>query len=392
MRIAVAGYPMLAKRQWRLCSRFEAAGIETHVVVPDGWPPIPSADHPPEDAPFTVHRCRSLFHGRMARYVLPTLPRLLSRVNPDVVLTHGEPWFLGTLYTQAAAETAGVPHVVFSWENLERVPQSLLQRTLECLVFARLDGIVAGSDAAADRLRSRGFDGPVAEAPQSGVDTKQFAPASAEGSDGPDGDLTERLPPAFDAGDDERIVLYAGRLDPEKGVETLVETVPAVRESVPSVRYVLLGEGSLDADLRATVDAEGLSGVVDIASERQPYDLMPAIYRTADVFVYASETTDDWAEQFGYSVAEAMSCGVVPVVSDCGSLPWVVGDAGVVVPEADPAALADGIADILGDDDRRRRLGAAARERVIAEFGLDPVAAVQLSFLADVVGVSAPSF
>jgi len=385
MRVAVVGYPMLAKRQWRLCSRFVAAGVDTHVVVPHDWPPIPAADHPPESTPFTVHWSESLFHGWMARYVLPGLPRLLSRIDPDVVLTHGEPWFLGTLYAQIADEIASAPHVVFSWENLERVPRSRLQRTLERLTLARVDGLIAGSDAAAARLRSRGFDGPIVESPQSGIDTEQFAPVSAEDSD-ESADLTEQLPPAFDVGSGEQIVLYAGRLDSEKGVKTLLNTVSTVRESAPSARYILLGEGSLEAELRTTVDAKGLDEAVDLVTDRQPYDLMPFVYRTADVFVYPSETTDDWAEQFGYSVTEAMSCGVVPVVSDCGSLPWVVGDAGVVVPEGDAGALADKIADLLTDNGQRRRLGAAARERVIAEFGLDSVAATQLSFLASVAG------
>jgi glycosyltransferase involved in cell wall biosynthesis len=244
--------------------------------------------------------------------------------------------------------------------------------------------VIAGSDAAADRLRSRGFDGQITVAPQSGVDTEQFTPAFAKQSDGLDADSIERLPSAFDADDDEQIVLYAGRLDPEKGIETLLETVPAVRKSVPSVRYILLGEGSLEDDLRTTVDFKGLNGTVDLITERQPYDLMPVIYRTADTFVYPSETTDNWAEQFGYSVAEAMSCGVVPVVSDCGSLPWVVGDAGVVVPEADPDALADGITYALTAADQQR-LSARARERVVTNFSLNSVAEAQLTFLRSVI-------
>lgn len=396
MRVVVVGYPMLAKRQWQLCSRFEAAGVDTHIIVPNGWPPIPAEDHPPNDAPFMLHKCQSLFHGNMARYVFPGLPRLLSQINPDIVLTHGEPWFVGTLYAQVAADLVGVPHVVFSWENLNHVPQSRIQRKIEDLVLKRVHGLITGSNAAAARIRSRGFKGPVAEAPQSGVNTEQFAPTpnhtlSSNNSTTEPGDPSDRLPSVFNSDPGERIVLYAGRLDREKGVETLLETVPSVRESVSSARYTLLGEGDLEDELHDAADTERLSGAIDLVTDRQPYDLMPAIYRTADVFVYPSETTDEWAEQFGYSVAEAMSCGIPPVVSDCGSLPWVVGDAGTVVPERDSEALARGIVDLLTDNDRRKQLSSAARKRVISKFGLDSVAATQLAFLADIASEPKPS-
>lgn len=391
MRLAVIGYPLLAKRQWRLCSRFETAGVDTHIIVPDDWPPIPSADHPPADASFTIHWSQSLFHGKMAQYVFSRLRQHLSRIDPDIVVTHGEAWFLGTVYTQAVTEIAGIPHVVFSWENLEKVPQSRLQRVLERLMLTRADGFIVGSDDAASRIRSRGFKGPIVETPQSGVDTNQFAPATGKKSDGGSNDTTEQLPSALETTADEQIILYAGRLDSEKGIETLLETVPTVRESIPSVRYVLLGEGELETDLRTIINAEGLSAEVDLITERQPYDLMPVIYRTADTFVYPSETTDSWAEQFGYSVAEAMSCGVVPIVSDCGSLPWVVDDAGVVVPERDSEALANGMINLLENDKQRRELSVVARERIVTQFGLNPVAESQLSFLADLAGEAEPS-
>jgi glycosyltransferase involved in cell wall biosynthesis len=416
MRLAVVGYPLLAKRQWRLCSHFEATGVDTHIIVPEEWYSIPEADHPPSDAPFTVHHSGTVFAGRRGGYVLTELSSVLRRIEPDVVLTHGEPWFFGTLFTQGSAEWLDIPHVVFSWENLERVPQSPIQRLMERLALARVDGLVAGSDAAADRLRSRGFDGPIATAPQSGVDTDLFSPRPEGGRNTGSGDETTdaldrddettdaldrddeadeqctehpsgSLPEPFDVADDERLVLYAGRFEPEKGIDTLLDTVPAVREAHENVRYLVIGEGSLEAQLRSRI-ASLPSEAVDLVPEWQPYDAMPEIYRRADVFVYPSETTDDWAEQFGYSVAEAMSCELPPVVTECGSLPWVVGDTGVVCPEADADALGTAISDLLRDDDRRATLGENARERVLSEFGLDSVAETQLSFLRDVAGVS----
>jgi glycosyltransferase involved in cell wall biosynthesis len=81
------------------------------------------------------------------------------------------------------------------------------------------------------------------------------------------------------------------------------------------------------------------------------------------VYVQASQH-----EGFGVSVAEAMLAGAIPVVTRAGALPEVVGDAGVVVDDATPAALAAGIRTALDAGPERR---AAARERVLAKFPVE---------------------
>jgi glycosyltransferase involved in cell wall biosynthesis len=77
-------------------------------------------------------------------------------------------------------------------------------------------------------------------------------------------------------------------------------------------------------------------------------------------------------EGFGLSLAEAMLAGCVPVVTDVGALPEVVGDVGVTIAEPSPALIAEGV-------ERALRLGAAegarARARVLEAFPLEPRAA-----------------
>ena len=68
------------------------------------------------------------------------------------------------------------------------------------------------------------------------------------------------------------------------------------------------------------------------------------MYRRFDVVVVPSLETPSWVEQFGRVAVEAMASGVVVVASRSGSLPEVVGEAGVLVPPGDVGALADALA------------------------------------------------
>jgi glycosyltransferase involved in cell wall biosynthesis len=73
-------------------------------------------------------------------------------------------------------------------------------------------------------------------------------------------------------------------------------------------------------------------------------------------------------EGFGVAVAEAMACECVPVVSDCGALPEVVGDCGIVVPNGDPLVAARLISQSLT---RARSLGRSARRRILSKFSIE---------------------
>jgi glycosyltransferase involved in cell wall biosynthesis len=73
-------------------------------------------------------------------------------------------------------------------------------------------------------------------------------------------------------------------------------------------------------------------------------------------------------EGFGLPAGEAMACGVPVISTTGGALPEVVGDAGILVPPADPAALAGAIRELLANPDRAQRLGQAGYQRVIRRF------------------------
>jgi glycosyltransferase involved in cell wall biosynthesis len=300
----------------------------------------------------------------MGRYIIPGILSTISDIDPDVVLTHGEPWHLNTLYTEIVCEVVGVPHAIFSWENLDRMPRMNSQQFLERRLLPQIDGMIAGSSAAADRLQSVGYSGPMETAPESGVDTERFT-----------GDRTVNgLRNRFGLSSDATVVLYAGRLVKEKGIELIIESVPEVTTECPNAHILIVGDGDRADYLAELITTLGVSDTVTLITDQQPYNEMPAIHSLASVFVYPSRTTETWAEQFGFAVVEAMSCGVPVVTTECGALPYVVSDSGIVCPEDDAEAVRDGILSLLVDDERRKELGERARERAVTEFSLDSVA------------------
>lgn len=129
--------------------------------------------------------------------------------------------------------------------------------------------------------------------------------------------------------------------------------------SLPDVQFVLVGRAEDDAaeELRRQATANvTLTGWLEDAE-------LDEWFRRAAVYVQASIH-----EGFGLSLAEAMLAGAVPVTTAAGSLPEVVGDTGVEIPESSPDAVAAGVRTAL---ELGAAAGAAARRRVLTEFPLD---------------------
>jgi glycosyltransferase involved in cell wall biosynthesis len=157
----------------------------------------------------------------------------------------------------------------------------------------------------------------------------------------------------------ERLAVTVGNVDEvnleRKGLRPFVRAAA----ELPDVRFAVIGRDvdGAAAHLRAIAGPNvELTGFVEQAE-------LEARLRHAAAYVQASQH-----EGFGVSVAEAMLAGAVPVVTPAGALPEVVGDAGIVVESAAPAALAAGIREALDARPERRR---AARERVLREFSVD---------------------
>lgn len=154
------------------------------------------------------------------------------------------------------------------------------------------------------------------------------------------------------------LLVACGRLTAQKDYPTLLQAFQGVRARFPAAGLWVLGEGELRAELQAEAARLGVGGAVWFAGfQANPYPFMAA----ADLFVLSSR----W-EGFGNVIVEAMALGTPVVATDCPHGPGEIlqgGASGLLVPPADPAALAAALLRVLEDGALRARLAQAARER-----------------------------
>ncbi len=175
------------------------------------------------------------------------------------------------------------------------------------------------------------------------------------------------------AGDDVRlrhglgggpVALFLGGLKPRKNLALLLDAWREVARARADARLLVAGVGPLESSLRRRAVALGLGGRVVFAGRIAEAEKV-GYYNAADLFVSPSSL-----EGFGFTVGEAMSCGLPVVVSDRGALPELVvhGEGGFVCRHGDAGELARRLLLLLGDALLRRRFGRFNRDRVDRHF------------------------
>lgn len=169
------------------------------------------------------------------------------------------------------------------------------------------------------------------------------------------------------------LVGLVGNFEPVKGHELFLEAAAIVAAKLPDARFVCVGNGSARRveSIRQYAKQLGIETLLTLAGERED---MAAVFNALDVAVSASES-----EGFSNTIAEAMACGTLCVVTDVGDSADVVGEAGVVVTQRTPQALAAAIAQGARDlEARGSELGQRARARIVELYSLDMLACATL--------------
>jgi len=170
-------------------------------------------------------------------------------------------------------------------------------------------------------------------------------------------------------------LLTVARLQWHKGIDTVMKALPVIRARHPNARYAVAGTGELLPQFERLAQELGVGETVRFLGA-VPEAELPALYNSADLYVGASRRVELLAEGFGISLVEASASGVAVVGGRSGGVPDAVrdGETGILVDPDDPAAVAAGITELLGNPERRKQLGAAGRKAVESYYNWDRVA------------------
>ena len=277
------------------------------------------------------------------------LRRVLARLQPDLV--HAGPVQLGAFL---AALAGARPLVTMSWgsdmllgarRGLGRwAARWTLRRSAvflcDCQAVAR---VAQGLDMPPERIRVFPW----------GVDLDHFQPGGGRA-------LRQQL-----KWDDCFIALSTRNLEPVYGVETLVQGFVRAAQEEPSLRLLMLGQGSLASRIKTILAQQGMLERVHFAG-LVGFDALPEYYRAADVYVSASHSDGS-----SISLLEAMASGLPAIVSDIpGNREWVSAEHnGWLFPPGDSHALARALLEARA---QRQKLAAIARAaRALAEQQAD---------------------
>jgi len=178
-------------------------------------------------------------------------------------------------------------------------------------------------------------------------------------------------PVRLDAPRDPLTVLCVARQYPRKRIADLLRAFVRVRARLPAARLVIIGDGPEHSRLRALVAALGLADVVQLLGGLPDDAAVMAWYKRSDIFCLPSIQ-----EGFGIVLLEAMAGGLPIVSTTAAAIPEVVPQrqAGILVPAAHPAALADALIELLEQPELRAAYGAFG-QAYVRRFDWDRVAA-----------------
>ena len=157
-------------------------------------------------------------------------------------------------------------------------------------------------------------------------------------------------------GDGAFVALTLARLEPQKGIDILIDAAARIVKDHPGVRFAIAGDGVDEAKLKAQARALGVDRQVRFLGRVS----RPHLYlRASDLFLLTSR----W-EALPFSIVEAFQAGIPAVATACSGVVELIDDTvGAVVPVGDVDAIAAAVGRIVGDEGLRRAMGQAALER-----------------------------
>jgi len=282
-------------------------------------------------------------------FALLEAKKIIREIKPDIIHAH----YL-TSYGTLALLSGFHPFVLTAWgtDILVNAKRNFVERIIAKTVFNKADLITCDAEHMKKAMIGLGADASKIKIINFGVDTKRFSPGVK------DNKVKKYL--GVSGG---KTIISLRSLEPLYDIESLIKAASIVLKESPKTKFVIVGNGSRENDLKIMARESGISDSVRFTGRINNNEL-PKYLRVADVYVSTSLSDAGIAA----STAEAMACGMPAIVTDSGeNRVWIKdNEGGYLIPTKNPEILADRIIRLINDKNLMKEFGKRNR-RIIEE-------------------------
>ncbi len=358
MRVLMISKALVAGTSQRKLEEIaKCSGVELTLVTPPYWQSDDGSKQVLERLYTSGYRMivtPMKLNGNFHLHYYPQLGQILREVRPEIIHIDEEPYNLATFQAMRLARHHKARALFFTWQNLYRTYPPPF-RQFERYNYQHAATALAGNRDAADVLRRKGYQGSIHILPQFGFDTDIYRRSIP---------LPSRKP------EDPFTIGFIGRLKEEKGLPLIVE---ALTHLPANCRAIFVGHGPMKSILQEQATQLGVADRI-LIKPGVPTSEVPREIEQWDAHVLPSITRSNWIEQFGRTLAEAMSCGVPVIGSNSGEIPHVIGDAGLIFKEGDARELSECIHKLMDDPVLYHNLAQRGRQRILDNYTQERIA------------------
>lgn len=273
-----------------------------------------------------------------AHYLLG-LPRVIE--GSDIVHV-AETYYNYNKQAISAKKQGKVDKIISTvWEIIPHNNESLKGRKkIKELSYKHIDHFIAVTSMAKSALQKEGVSEDKISVIPMGVDLHKFSTEHKKESN----NLTR--------------VLFVGRLEPEKGVNELLQAFKRLKDEISNVELVVVGSGSMSETIKQSgVQVKSVS-----------YSQIHKEYKKADIFCLLSKPIKTWQEQYGMVLVEAMASGLPIVTTRSGAIPEVCGSAALYAEPSDSSRAYQHLKKLVNNTELRKELSEKSKQRAQAHF------------------------
>lgn len=276
------------------------------------------------------------------------LMALIRRKNIDILHTH---LYHANMYGRVAASRCNVPVIIT--EHNVYTKYKLKRRLVNYLLAKKTDRIIAVSRMVMEYVIRRDWiERSKVELIYNGIDIPNQ----------PSETTREQARKELGLSEEHFVIGTVSRLEEQKGHNYLIDAVKKLKDSIPNLKVLIVGSGTLELHLKKRVEDEGLKDYIDFLGPRRN---IPDLLRSFDVFVFPSL----W-EGLPVALLEALACSLPAIVTPVGGVGEIIEDGinGIFVPPRDSDSLEKAVLALYNDRELRGRLGNEGQRTVFERF------------------------